>query len=266
MKKFIFLILILTALVILFTGGCSLKTDTENLKDQLPSTQEITKEVAGVRITTGGQKSKKGLVPVVSLSVINGSAEIPRGVWGDPVLTEKMFSSNGEWVAFTGSRNDKGQGLWAVAMNGSQGNLLAAIEEKEHTGGTLMINLLGWTDKNKVLFTRQGTQPFLNDELFLCRYTDKKKNGEITREEEIYRIHGTRAVQLTFDGGEKPDFGLAGDWLVYTQQSKPEEDSRKIVILQLPKVMCHGDGVIDTCRNQVEHCFKSINMSITPSP
>jgi len=38
-----------------------------------------------------------------------------------------------------------------------------------------------------------------------------------------------------FDGGEKPVFGLAGNWLVYTQQSKPEENSSKIVILQLPK-------------------------------
>ena len=537
--------LILIALMVLFTGGCSLKTNTENLKDQSPSPQEITKEVGEIRITTGGQKGKEGTVPVASLAISNGSAEIPRGVWGYPVLTEKMFSPNGEWVAFTGSRNDNGRGLWAVTMNGSQGNLLATIEEKEHTSGTLMINLLGWTDKNEVVFTRQGTQPdgphqgergislriispegknaqelswipvpkgmvdeveyfpeqgfiitrttgsiwrvdltngqkkllrkdlpnydglfrarlspggnyyvyelrkdnkwciyclntltgeenlvvsegktfnfypqwspdgqylayyaaaqnkegpikqdiyrsiaqeydiipgedgpepiaatvsivipkgkkithlavsgakimdfcwsqdskhlafaagqtkvvdkgetgtgpifkqvesiwvadlegetkkladlsaqasndikiinvfsdgrqvyyftfdsqgnsslwlareskqpmlidpdipggwweysvfpSLGDELFLCRYTDKKKEEEITREEEIYRIHGTKAVQLTFDGGEKPVFGLAGNWLVYTQQSKPEENSSKIVILQLPK-------------------------------
>jgi WD40-like Beta Propeller Repeat. len=70
-----------------------------------------------------------------------------------------MFSPNGKWVAFTGSRQGNGRELWAVTMNGSQGNLLASINEKKHTGGTLMIYLLGWTDKNKVLFARQGTQP-----------------------------------------------------------------------------------------------------------
>ena len=56
--------LILIALMILFTGGCSLKTNTKNLKDQSPSPQEITKEVGEIRITTGGQKGKEGTMPM----------------------------------------------------------------------------------------------------------------------------------------------------------------------------------------------------------
>ncbi|MEW6275770.1 MAG: hypothetical protein AB1556_11785 [Bacillota bacterium] len=115
---------LLLAWVFLFACGCGSPFAGERQKQEdpeqtIPREVSSVKEVAGIRVITGGQKTAAGTVPMLSFAVVGGAAEIPAGVWDYPARPEKMFSPDGRWVAFTGRRAGSSQGLWAVTLDGA---------------------------------------------------------------------------------------------------------------------------------------------------
>ncbi|MCL6448652.1 MAG: hypothetical protein K6U04_10965 [Armatimonadetes bacterium] len=115
---------------------------------------EKTAEILGIKVTTGGGTARGGTIHLASFDLGQGTI--------DYTPAAAMFSPDGRWIAFRGAQeNPDGRtaGLWVMALDASGGRLLARVGEKELTGGTLDLQLLGWTRDNQVVFARQGTQP-----------------------------------------------------------------------------------------------------------
>ncbi len=111
---------------------------------------EETREVAGVKVTTGGPLHPDGSVRLASFAVAGGMIGHMPG---------NMFSPDGRMIALQAARQGRGEAIWAMSLDGSAGNLLAETGEKERTAGTLVLRLLGWSRDGRVVFARQGTQP-----------------------------------------------------------------------------------------------------------
>ncbi|RJQ24971.1 MAG: hypothetical protein C4589_11965 [Peptococcaceae bacterium] len=140
------------------TGGCGRKPgagpglpEQNREPGQLQPLPEKTSEIAGVKITAGGGAVLNGFIHLASFAPDKGMI--------DYAQPGAFFSPDGRWIAFSAVQNSKMQGLWALALDGSSGKLLVQVEEKERSAGTLILRLLGWTPDNRVVFTRQGTQP-----------------------------------------------------------------------------------------------------------
>jgi Tol biopolymer transport system component len=114
---------------------------------------EKTAEILGIKVTAGGGTVRGGMIHRISFDLGPGAV--------DYTPAAAMFSPEGRWVAFRGvQENPDGRtaGLWAMALDGSGGRLLARSGENELTGDTLVLQLLGWTADSQVVFARQGTQ------------------------------------------------------------------------------------------------------------
>jgi len=111
---------------------------------------EETREIAGVKVTTGGPANPDGSVRLASFAVSGGMIGHMPG---------NMFSPDGRMIAFQAARQGRGEAIWAMLLDGSAGNLLAETGGKEHAAGTLVLRLLGWSKDGRVFFARQGTQP-----------------------------------------------------------------------------------------------------------
>ncbi|MEW6274808.1 MAG: hypothetical protein AB1556_06795, partial [Bacillota bacterium] len=115
---------------------------------------EKTAEILGIKVTAGGGTVRDGTIHLASFDLGQGTI--------DYTPAAAMFSPDGRWVAFRGGQerpDGRTAGLWVMALDGSGGRLLVRVGEKELTGGTLLLQLLGWTRENQVVFARQGTQP-----------------------------------------------------------------------------------------------------------
>lgn len=153
-KAILFSLLVITVALL---GGCGRQTagpdktptPSEQPRQQIKPLPEKRAEIAGVQVTTGGGSVRDGVINLARFTVPGGTFNYTPGTLASP---------DGRWIAF--SATDCGtQGLWAMALDGSGGSLLARVGEKEHEAGTLLLELLGWTGDNRVVFTRQGTQP-----------------------------------------------------------------------------------------------------------
>ncbi|RKO66133.1 PD40 domain-containing protein [Desulfofundulus salinus] len=114
---------------------------------------EKTAEILGIKVTTGGGTVRGGAIHLASFAMERGAL--------DYTPAAAMFSPDGRWIAFQGRQEQpdgRTAGLWVMALDGSGGRLLARTGD-ELTGGTLVLQLLGWTRDNQVVFARQGTQP-----------------------------------------------------------------------------------------------------------
>ncbi|MGB9903268.1 MAG: hypothetical protein ACPLQO_01195 [Desulfotomaculales bacterium] len=113
----------------------------------------MTAEILGIKVTAGGGTVRGGMIHRISFDLGPGAV--------DYTPAAAMFSPDGRCVAFRGvQKTPEGRtaGLWAMALDGSAGRLLARTGEKELTEGTLLLQLLGWTADSQVFFARQGTQ------------------------------------------------------------------------------------------------------------
>lgn len=121
---------------------------------ELQPLPEVTGEILGIKFTVGGGTVRSGTIHLASFDLGPGTV--------DYTPAAAMFSPDGCWVAFRGVQEGpegRTAGLWVMALDGSAGRLVARTGEKELTGGTLVLQLLGWTRDNQVVFARQGTQP-----------------------------------------------------------------------------------------------------------
>jgi Tol biopolymer transport system component len=141
----------------LLFGGCgrqpAVGPDRGGEEHKTPASQVLpaqTVDIAGVKVTTGGGTSKGGFTNLASFS-------IPGGMFGYTQCPST--SPDGRWIAFDAVKDGRTESLWVMALDGSSGRILCQVGEKEHTNGTLIVELLGWTSDNRVVFTRQGTQP-----------------------------------------------------------------------------------------------------------
>ncbi|OAT79286.1 PD40 domain-containing protein [Desulfotomaculum copahuensis] len=144
---------------LLMAGGCVFKPGAG--PDKGPPAQqgqigqqqplpEKTAEIAGVKVTAGGGTVKDGAIHLASFNIQGGSVYFEPGT---------LLSPDGRWIAFQTTQKGAGEGLWVMALDGSGGKLLARIDEKEYQSGRLILQLLGWTPDNRVIYSRQGTQP-----------------------------------------------------------------------------------------------------------
>ncbi|MEW6183292.1 MAG: hypothetical protein AB1500_08965 [Bacillota bacterium] len=141
-------------------AGCgrqtSVKPENGTAPDENRQTQQIQplpekrNEVAGVEVISGGGTIREGMRTLASFTVKDGTFGYSRG---------RLISPDGCWIAFEATKEGRTQGLWVAALDGSAGRLLCRVGEKEHADGTLLIQMLGWTEDGRVVFTRQGTQP-----------------------------------------------------------------------------------------------------------
>lgn len=118
--------------------------------EQLQPLPEKKTEFAGIEVISGGGTVREGIRTLASFTVKDGTVGYSRG---------PLTSPDGRWIAFEATQNGRTQGLWVVALDGSEGSQLSRVGEKDHAAGTLLIQMLGWTGDNRVVFTRQGTQP-----------------------------------------------------------------------------------------------------------
>ncbi|MCL5935218.1 MAG: hypothetical protein M1543_01800, partial [Firmicutes bacterium] len=144
---------------LLVAGGCGLQSGAGPGKGppaqhgqtgQQQPLPEKTAEIAGVKVTAGGGTVKDGIIHLASYDVPGGMIDFEPGT---------LLSPDGRWIAFQVAQKGWGDGLWVMALDGSGGKLLARVDEKEHQSGRMILRLLGWTRDNRVVYSRQGTQP-----------------------------------------------------------------------------------------------------------
>lgn len=144
---------------LLMAGGCVLKPGAgldkgppaqQGQNGQQQPLPEKTAEIAGVKVTAGGSTVKDGAIHLASFNIQGGNVNFEPGT---------LLSPDGRWIAFQAAQKGRGEGLWVMALDGSGGKLLARIDEKEYQSGRLILRLLGWTPDNRVVYSRQGTQP-----------------------------------------------------------------------------------------------------------
>ncbi|MGQ9712080.1 MAG: hypothetical protein ACUVRC_05355 [Desulfotomaculales bacterium] len=140
--------LLLGALAAAGVSGCGKEEGSKPPPAERQPLPEKTAEIAGVKVTAGGGKARDGVVHLVSCAIENGMIG----------YAPRVVSPDGRWVAFQGTQAARTQGLWVMATDGSRGRLLARVEEKEHTAGTLLLHFLGWTRENRAVLAWQGTQ------------------------------------------------------------------------------------------------------------
>ena len=152
-------VLILIGTVVL-SGGCKRQQVAIPGRSKPPAQSQVPREqqslpqrtvnVAGVEVTTGGKEVRGGAVNLASFSIAGG-------LFGYAQCAS--ISPDGRWIAFQAVKEGRTEGLWVIALDGSGGRILDRVDEKDHTAGTLTLQLLGWMRDNRVLFIRQGTQP-----------------------------------------------------------------------------------------------------------
>lgn len=149
---------LLLVVTVALLGGCGRQTagpgkapaPSEQPKRQLQPLPEKTVEIAGVQVTTGGGSVRGGVIDLARFTLPGGTFHYSRST---------LTSPDGRWIAFRATQDNRTPGLWVMSLDGSDGRLLARVGEREHEAGTLLLELLGWTEDNRVVFIRQGTQP-----------------------------------------------------------------------------------------------------------
>ncbi|MEW6446906.1 MAG: hypothetical protein AB1426_02295 [Bacillota bacterium] len=156
--KFKALLVFLLIIAATLLGGCGRQTaetgqapaPSEQPKRQLQPLPEKTVEIAGVRVTTGGGSVRGGVIDLARFAVPGGTFYYTQAT---------LTSPDGRWITFHATQDNRTPGLWVMSLDGSDGRLLARVGERGHEAGTLFLELLGWTEDNRVVFIRQGTQP-----------------------------------------------------------------------------------------------------------